>query len=103
MDTDFRRQRMPKRSIGLKDAKGIQEDAPHSALEDVKETTEGLISGNKKLCRTCGQVRDLDEFRDPALQDRIGRKCLPCKTAAAASSSARTSRAVSGRRRKRRW
>ncbi|MEX1205701.1 MAG: AAA domain-containing protein [Dongiaceae bacterium] len=81
----------------------IHEAAPHGALDEVKETTEGLMSGNKKLCRACGQVRDLDEFRDPALQGRIGRKCLPCKTAAAASNSARTSKAVSGRRRRQRW
>ncbi|MFN0192120.1 MAG: AAA domain-containing protein [Aestuariivirga sp.] len=81
----------------------IQEDAPHSALEDVKEATEGLMSGNKKLCRTCGKVRDIDEFRDPALQNRIGRKCLPCKLAAATSSSPRGIGTISRNRRKRRW
>jgi hypothetical protein len=78
----------------------IQENVLHRAVDEAKEAAEGLLSGDKKLCRSCGTVKDLEQFRDPALQNRVGRKCLSCKSAEA---SPHKKRVTFGKRRQRRW
>jgi AAA domain len=87
--------RDPVRTLDARLSKLAQEallDAkPHEIIAEVKETTEGLMSGDKKQCKTCGQVRDIEEFRDPDLEGRMGRKCMPCKRAEVAERSAAAS------------
>lgn len=87
----------------------VRDAQPHAMIDEVKATAEGLIARNKKVCKTCGEVRDLEQFRDPALQNRIGRKCMPCKQAEAGvraqgvmDRASRPSRRWR-RRRRRRW
>ena len=65
----------------------LQDTRPHEIINQVKETTSDLISGTKKVCKTCGQVRDIADFKDPELQHRTGRKCLHCKKAEAAEKA----------------
>ena len=56
-------------------------------IDEVKETAERLISGDKKICKTCGEVRDIEDFLDPELEGGMGRKCMPCKRAEAAGKA----------------
>jgi hypothetical protein len=32
-------------------------------VDEMKETPEGLISGDKKLCTACDEVRDIEALR----------------------------------------
>ena len=57
----------------------LRDAQPHEMIDEVKETAEGLISGDKRVCKTCGEVRDIEDFSDPELAGRSGRKCMPCK------------------------
>ena len=82
----------------------LLESQPHEMIDAAKETTEALMSGGKKLCVTCGEIRDIEDFRDPELKDRLGRKCLPCKQAAKATGAQfRHPRLRRTRRTWRRW
>jgi hypothetical protein len=63
--------------------------SPHTIIEEVKGTAEGLMSGDKKVCKTCGEVREIEDFKDPELKHRMGRKCMQCKRAEAASKAQR--------------
>lgn len=48
----------------------------------VIETRKSLVNGDSKQCKTCGEIKPLQEFFDQALQDGVGgygRKCSWCK------------------------
>ena len=62
----------------------IEDVGPHQLIDEVKEAAEGLISGEKKLCLSCREVKNIEEFRAPELNGRAGRKCVACKRAEAA-------------------
>ena len=62
----------------------LQDARPDEIIDEVKGTAEGLISGDKKICTTCGEVRDIGDFKDPDLKHRTGRKCMHCKRQEAA-------------------
>ena len=75
-------------------------NAPRStSTARVIETRESLVNGDSKQCKTCGEIKPLQEFFDQTLQDGAGgngRKCRQCKQ--------RERRIPTGRyRRRRRW
>ena len=110
--------RDPVRTLDVRLSK-LAEDAlldaePHDMVDEVKKTAEGLMACEKKLCTTCGEVRDIEDFRDPELRTGMSRKCVHCRRAAQAQKAERASerqgkaRATAspvhrGRRSGRRW
>lgn len=64
----------------------------------VIKTAENLVNGTHKQCSTCGEIKLLEEFFDPELQNGAGgygRKCRRCKQ--------RFRRDPTGGRRRRHW
>ena len=55
--------------------------AAHEFVEDVRDTAEGLASGEMRQCSRCAEVKPLNSFRDPALKRGYGRICSKCKSA----------------------
>jgi hypothetical protein len=52
---------------------------PHGMVDEVRRTAEGLMTGEKKLCPICGEVRNIEDFHDPALRTGRRRKCVHCR------------------------
>lgn len=48
-------------------------------LSSVYETVEAFQNGSIRVCPKCEEIRNLDDFRDPALISGYGRICNKCK------------------------
>ena len=49
-------------------------------LDGIHETIEGLQNGQMKECPKCKEIREQQDFRDPALLTGYGRFCKYCKS-----------------------
>lgn len=52
---------------------------PHTFVEQVRDQTTGLTSGDMRQCSACGNVKSIEDFRDRSLPTGYGRKCQTCK------------------------
>jgi very-short-patch-repair endonuclease len=92
-------------------SEALQDVQPHGMVGEVNETAEAIITGEKKVCTTCGEVRAMDDFRDAATRSGMGRKCRHCKEEEARANAQnaadravhRTGRGRWRRRPQRRW
>jgi hypothetical protein len=86
----------------------LKDEQTHEIVAELIETTNGLASGQMKICSSCGQVKGLNDFKDATLRGGIGRKCVACKKndaeeKAATTAAARSSPATPGRAPLRTW
>ena len=59
----------------------------NSVLDGIKETIDGLQTGEKKECPKCHEIRDYFDFKDPRLVRGYGRFCKYCKELASSNQS----------------
>lgn len=57
----------------------IRSNSKNSKIEKIKERVDKLEKGKSKICSDCGEIKDLEEFRDDSLKTKYGRKCRDCK------------------------
>ena len=57
----------------------LKEAESHALVDETKEIAEGILNGDKKLCESCGIVRDADDFKDSSAKSGFSRKCRYCK------------------------
>lgn len=51
----------------------------NSLINRIKQTADGLGSGDMKKCPRCGDIKALDSYRDHTLVSGIGKICFDCK------------------------
>jgi very-short-patch-repair endonuclease len=57
----------------------LDEARPHEIVEEVKGKADKIAAGEMKTCSTCGELKSIDQFKDPSLKRGVGRKCRDCK------------------------
>ena len=73
----------------------LKEVEPHVVVDEAKEVAAGILNGEKKLCETCGVVRDVSDFKDSSTKSGMSRKCRYCKE--------QDKKGTKRRRNRRRW
>ena len=75
----------------------------HEIVSAIKEKTEGVESGELKVCAKCGQAKPLSSFRDSSLKSGFARNCAACKAETMRPRRSTSRPRSTARYRRRRW
>ncbi len=79
-------------SCRLSELVGDKEFVSKGFTDGVRNEVEDVISGAKKECVKCHELKPKDAFRDPSLKSGIGRICTLCKESSRQSGRSRRRR-----------
>ena len=80
-----------------------QGNEDHQVISALKQKTEGVESGELKVCAKCGQAKPLDVFRDLSLKSGFARNCTACKAVTNKPNRPARKQRSSARKRRYRW